>query len=77
MATAAERRPDNAPGKFYIDNTCDYCEVCLDEAPNNLKKSDNGEYSIVCKQPENEEEEQDLRNAIETCPSESIGDDGD
>lgn len=77
MANADTRRPDNAPGKFYIDDTCDYCEVCLDEAPNNLKKSDNGDYSIVCKQPENDDEVQALRNAMDVCPSESIGDDGE
>lgn len=77
MATVQDRRQDNAPGKYYIDDTCDYCEVCLDEAPNNIKKSDCGEYSIIFKQPENSAELRDIRNAIVICPNEAIGDDGD
>ena len=77
MATVEDRQYDNAPGTFYIDNTCDFCEVCLDEAPNNIRKSSHGEYSIIFKQPENVEETKDTRNAIAICPNESIGDDGD
>lgn len=77
MATFEDRWQDNASGQFYIDNTCDFCEVCMDEAPNNIKESGNGEYSIIFKQPVSEDERKDLRNAIAICPQEAIGDDGD
>lgn len=76
MPNPAERWDDNAPGKFYIDKTCDYCEVCMDEAPDNIKPAESGDHCIVFKQPENEQEEEALRNAMGVCPSESIGDDG-
>ena len=41
-----------------------------------MRNDDEG-YSYVSKQPENEEEAQLCVDAMEACPVESIGDDGD
>jgi ferredoxin len=77
MADKNDKWEDSIPGKYYVDKSCTFCTVCLDEAPNNLAESDDGDHAYVCKQPENAEEEEAMQNAIEGCPTESIGDDGE
>ncbi len=76
MAEKIEKWPENVAGKYYIDTGCDGCELCNEEAPNNIKLAEDGEYSYVYKQPENEEEEAAMAEAMESCPTESIHDDG-
>lgn len=76
MASIDEKWEDNVAGKYYIDKSCTFCCVCLDEAPENIKESDDGDHAIVFKQPENDEEVEAMKAAIENCPSESVGDDG-
>jgi ferredoxin len=46
-------------------------------APNNFKLSDDETHDICYKQPEDEEEEDQCAEAMESCPVEAIGDDGD
>jgi ferredoxin len=77
MANKAEKWPENVPGKYYIDQNCDSCGLCTTEAPNNIRETEGADYSYVYKQPENEEEEKAMQNAIDSCPTEAIGDDGD
>lgn len=77
MANKNDRWPECVPGKWYIDQSCDGCFLCADEAPQNVRESEDGDYAYVYKQPENAEEEAQLRNAMESCPSEAIGNDGD
>ncbi len=76
MADKTDKFEDNAPGKYYIDKTCTYCLVCNEEAPDNIKESDDGDHSYISKQPENDDEIEQMENAIDSCPTESIGDDG-
>lgn len=76
MAELSEKWEDNAPGKYYIDQNCTLCAVCVDIAPKNIKESDDGDHCIVFKQPENDEEIEAMKEAIEECPTEAIGDDG-
>lgn len=75
MANKAEKWADNAPGKFYIDMNCDNCGLCITEAPDNIREGE--DHSYVFKQPANEAELQALRNAMDSCPTEAIGDDGE
>ncbi|MBN1516803.1 ferredoxin [Candidatus Sumerlaeota bacterium] len=75
MADNSAKVPENVPGKWYIDTNCIFCSSCVDVAPDNIKDGD--EYSYVFKQPENEAEEEALRKAMEECPTDSIGDDGE
>jgi ferredoxin len=76
MADAANKYPENVPGKFYVDDQCIDCDLCRETAPANFKRNDDGGHSYVFKQPENEEEERLSREAMEGCPVEAIGDDG-
>jgi ferredoxin len=76
MADSDDKVTENAPGKFYVDSTCIDCDACREMAPDNFTRSDDNGYSYVVKQPENEDEEQACRDALDECPVEAIGDDG-
>ena len=76
MADPKDRWEDSAEGAFYVDKQCILCGVCTDVAPNNFKESEDGEHEICFKQPENDEEMAQCRQAMEECPVEAIGDDG-
>jgi len=67
---------DNVKGRFYVDEECIDCDLCRETAPDNFTRNDDGGYSYVYKQPENEDEEQQSREAMEGCPVEAIGEDG-
>ncbi len=77
MADCNDKVPENVPGKYYVDSNCIDCDVCRTTAPANFKANEEEGYSYVYKQPENEEEEALCQEAIESCPVEAIGDDGD
>lgn len=77
MADKSEKWEENASGKFYVDNQCIDCDLCRETAPANFTRNEDGGYSYVHKQPENDEEVQLCMEALEGCPVEAIGDDGD
>jgi len=77
MADPSDKLPDNVPGKFYVDSSCIDCDVCRTTAPNNFEANEDEGYSYVSKQPENDEEVAQCEEAMESCPVEAIGDDGD
>jgi glyoxylase-like metal-dependent hydrolase (beta-lactamase superfamily II)/ferredoxin len=61
----------NAPGDFFVDDSCIDCGACRWIAPDNFDQG--GDYSHVCRQPSDvDEREQSLRAAI-SCPTGSIG----
>ena len=63
------RHPQNAEGKFWIDqNKCVPCSVCFEEAPNNIRYDEDADKSYVFKQPENDEELFAAREAVIMCP---------
>lgn len=76
MADIANKYPENAPGKFYVDNQCIDCDLCRETAPNNFKRNEDGGYSYVGKQPEGDDEQKQCKEAKEGCPVEAIGDNG-
>ena len=76
MADVDSKYEDNAPGKFYVDEECIDCDLCREIAPTMYHRNDDGGYSFVAKQSENEEEEELAKEAMEGCPVEAIGDDG-
>ena len=51
--------------------------MCEDVAPNNFRLNDDEDHDICFKQPENESELADCYEALESCPVDAIGDDGD
>lgn len=77
MASKDDKVAENAPGKYYVDSNCIDCDVCRTTAPNNFERSEENGYSFVKKQPENDEEASLCAEALESCPVEAIGDDGD
>jgi ferredoxin len=77
MADKEDRNEENVGGKFYVDSQCIDCDLCRETAPNNFTRADDEGYSFVFKQPENSEEEAQCREAMEGCPVEAIGEDGE
>src|SRR5215216_5086396 len=76
MADAANKYTENVPGKFYVDDQCIDCDLCRETAPANFKRNDDGGHSYVYKQPETPDEEGLCKEAMEGCPVEAIGNDG-
>ena len=76
MANVDEKWDDNVPGAFFVDKECILCSLCVDVAPENFKESDEGDHDVVYKQPENDEELEACRDAMEQCPVDSIGEVG-
>ena len=77
MPDRDDKVPENTPGKFYVDSTCIDCDACREMAPTNFVRSEEEGYSYVTRQPETPEEEEQCRDALEGCPVEAIGDDGE
>ena len=76
MASKEDKYEDNAAGKYYCDTECIDCDLCRETAPDNFTRNDDGGYSYLYKQPENEEEETLCQEALDGCPVEAIGNDG-
>ena len=77
MADLANRYPENVPGKFYVDTECIDCDLCRETAPANFTRNEEGGYSYLYKQPETAEQEQLSAEAMDGCPVEAIGNDGE
>ncbi|MFK8139482.1 MAG: ferredoxin [Bdellovibrionales bacterium] len=77
MAEKDEKWPDNKPGKFYVDQACIACDACVTAAPDNFIMDEDTGHAYVSKQPDGAEEEEMVVEALEGCPVEAIGDDGD
>jgi ferredoxin len=77
MADPSDKVEGNVPGKYYLDTTCIDCDVCRTTAPENFEANEDEGFSFVSKQPENDEERAQCEEAMESCPVEAIGDDGD
>lgn len=75
MADAGEKWEDNVEGSWYVDKSCILCSVCVDLAPNNFQESEDGDHDVVYKQPENDEELEACKEAMEQCPVDCIGND--
>ncbi|MBN1516182.1 ferredoxin [Candidatus Sumerlaeota bacterium] len=75
MADKNSKAPGNVPGKWYVDTNCILCNLCEQTAEKNFAAGE--EYDYVCQQPESEEEVELCKQAMEECPVEAIGDDGD
>ena len=76
MADKEEKWVENVEGAFYVDEQCIDCDLCRETSPNNFTREEDGGYSYVYKQPENDEELELCIEAMEGCPVEAIGNDG-
>ena len=77
MAKFEDRVAQNAPGKFYVEWSCIYCALCVHVAPTVFREHKERGWAYVFRQPETDEELARVREAVEGCPTESIGMDGD
>ena len=77
MADSNDKVKDNVTGRFFVDSQCIDCNLCRETAPKNFKQNEDAGYSYVFKQPENDEELGQCKEAKEACPVEAIGDVGE
>ena len=77
MADIANKYSESVAGKYYVDNQCIDCDLCRETAPDNFTRSDDGGYSYVHNQPTTPEQEALCKEAMEGCPVEAIGNNGD
>ena len=77
MANKVEKWPTNIAGKFYVDQQCIDCDLCRETAPAFFTRNDEGGHSFVFKQPTSQEEIALCMEALEGCPVEAIGNDGE
>jgi ferredoxin len=77
MADPTRKAPENVAGRFYVDLTCIDCDLCRETAPANFVRLDAEGYSYVFNQPGSPAEEAACLAAMEECPVEAIGDDGE
>ncbi|HEX8503561.1 MAG TPA: MBL fold metallo-hydrolase [Pyrinomonadaceae bacterium] len=71
MANPSRRLRENAPGDFYVDDTCIDCDACRQIAPSVFR--DHGEQSSVFRQPATDAEARRALMALVSCPTSSIG----
>lgn len=74
MGKLSERFEKNAEGRYYVDESCIYCDLCREMAPTVFAEDKESGVAYVFKQPETKEEHELARQSLEGCPTESIGD---
>ena len=77
MANKKAKWAENANGKFYVDDQCIACDACLREAPRFFSMNDKDSHAFVKAQPTSTTDIQECLNAMEACPVEAIGNDGE
>ncbi|HNC45531.1 MAG TPA: MBL fold metallo-hydrolase [Acidobacteriota bacterium] len=75
MASLGKRLPRNVEGEFFVDSTCINCDTCRQIAPDVFE--DDGDYSFVQAQPDNEKTRREATRALLACPTGSIGTTGE
>lgn len=77
MADRDNKLPENVPGRYYVDDQCIDCDACRETAPDFFQRNDEKGYSYVHRQPTTEADEELCLEALEGCPVEAIGSDGE
>jgi glyoxylase-like metal-dependent hydrolase (beta-lactamase superfamily II)/ferredoxin len=75
MANAKSRVPENVPGDFFVDSTCIDCDACRQIAPAVFGQA--AETSFVKAQPISRADRRQALRALLSCPTGSIGCQGD
>jgi ferredoxin len=76
MANITDKLTNNVTGRFYVDSSCIDCNQCRDNASSFFTRDEETGLSIVFKQPETPEEIAEAQDALDGCPTDSIGNDG-
>lgn len=76
MADRNDKNLLNVPGTYYNDLSCIDCDLCREIAPQIFKRDDDEGLSYVWKQPMTANEILGAEEALRSCPTETIGNDG-
>ena len=77
MANKDNKFKENIAGKYYVDNECIACDACVLAAPDNFSMDEDDGHAFVVRQPQSGDEEELCQEAMEACPVEAIGNDGE
>ena len=77
MAEKNNKVPENVPGKYYVDDQCIACALCPATAAANFKMNHDESHAYVYKQPAGFEEQEACKTAMDECPTNCIGNDGE
>lgn len=77
MADKNNKYKENVSGRYYVDRECIACDACVLAAPDHFGMDENDGHAFVKAQPVNTTEEDLCREAMEGCPVEAIGNNGD
>jgi len=77
MAQLEDRSEGNIPGRYYVDSSCTDCDYCRYQAPQFFRRDDDQGLTIVYAQPVTVDEIRLCEEAVQGCPTESIGNDGE
>jgi ferredoxin len=75
MAEITRRLGINAPGPYYVDDTCIYCDLCRTIAESVFAQDEASGSSYVAAQPVTPEQFRLAQEALDECPVGAIGDD--
>jgi ferredoxin len=73
MADPLDRTAENVSGPFFVDSTCIDCGLCREIAPRFFALSAESGLSYVQTQPFSSEDTVLAQQAMDQCPTESIG----
>lgn len=77
MANKNAKSSKNVKGKFYVDNTCIGCGLCVNSLPDFFAEDSSSGMMCVYKQPSNASEIAECQEILNNCPVNAIGDDGE
>jgi len=77
MANKKAKWSLNTSGKFYVDDQCIACDACVLEAPRFFKMNDTDGHAFVVAQPKTPKELEECQSALDGCPVDAIGLDGE
>ena len=77
MADKSSKWDQNAAGRFYVDDQCIACDACIVEAPKFFEMNDEDGHAFVKLQPQTDADIENCIEALEACPVEAIGNDGE
>jgi ferredoxin len=76
VADKSARLTGNVKGRWYVDSSCIGCGLCSSTAPDTFALGDDGQ-ALVIHQPETADETELANQALNDCPVQSIGNDGE
>ena len=77
MANKESKNAKNVAGSFYVDNECIGCGMCHEIAPDHFVVNDADGVAYVVAQPADDDAKAQCVEAMNSCPVEAIGDDGE